>query len=97
MRKWRIAPEFGAGPIWHDDWDGVTEICPHPLTIGLSEALSEQLMQWQADYDATLADYPPDSDFPTTADRIAWQERGRQLELRVRQELGDTAEVRLKI
>ena len=97
MRRFKIAPEFGAGPIWDDAWDGESEICPHPRTIGLSEQLSDDLMQWQADYEATLADYPPDSAFLTEAERADWEQRGRRLEALVRVELGEKAVVRLQL
>lgn len=97
MRRFRLSPEFGAGPIWDDDWDGQQAICPSPRSLGLSNQLASDLDAWQSDYDATLADYPPDSRFPSEAERRRWEQRGRELLERLRRELGATAAVRLQL
>ncbi len=98
MRRFRISPEFGAGPIWDDAWEGKTEICLHSKSICLSDELSNDLQRWQLDYEATLdVVYPPDSAFPAAVDRLAWEQRGYELEARVRGELGETGTVRLEL
>ena len=98
MRHFRISPEFGAGPLWDDAWDGKAEICPHPTSLGLSTALSDDLLLWQSDYEATLdAAHPSGSAFATAADRVAWERRGYELEARGRHELGETGTVRLDL
>lgn len=54
-------------------------------------------MQQQAAYEATLADCPSASAFPKEAERTAWEQRGRRLDLLVGEGLGEAAAVRLQL
>ena len=77
MRRLRLHPEYGAGPLWEDDWDGESALAPTSESLGLSAELCEALNTWQAIYDATLnQEYPPDSAFPSERDRLAWEQSG---------------------
>jgi hypothetical protein len=60
MQRLVLRPEFGSGPLWEDEWDGGSEICPDPASFGISVELATELANWQAEYDATLDhSYPP--------------------------------------
>jgi hypothetical protein len=98
MRRLVVRPEYGAGPIWDDAWDGHTDICPDPASLGISTALAAELTRWQADYDETLDQaYPPDSRFVSDAARLDWEQRGVDLSRRLQVELGEAAIVRLDL
>ena len=93
-----LRAEYGAGPIWDDDWDGARDLTPAPETLGLSDELCDALRRWQADYDATLDQaYPPDSSFATDDERTAWRQRGYELFRWVQVELGEMTVVRLAL
>lgn len=96
-RRLKVAPEYGAGPLWDGDWDGYREICPMPSTLGLSAALVADLDAWQAEWDATLAPHPPDSAFPSAEAEAQWRQRGAELADRLRSELGADVEVTLRV
>jgi hypothetical protein len=81
-------------PTWTVDETGGTDNVT-PRDLGLSETLSTELIAWSQEYDAIFdADYPPDTEFPSPRAEREWVERGRQLAVRVTQELGPDIEVR---
>lgn len=93
VRKLRVAPEYGTGSIWDDDWDGERDIAPSLASLGVSPELQADFEAWEQIWQATfVADDPPRSGFATDEDRIAFNVAGEQLTARLRRELGpDTA------
>ena len=98
VRRFVMRPEYGGGPLWDDEWDGVADLCPDVESFGLSPHLTSELLLWQAEYVATLDhSYPPDSDFPSEAVRAQWDQRGHDLFDRLTQEVGDRMSIRLDL
>ena len=72
---WEVAPEVGN---------------IDPATLPLSKATQQRLKRWAEALDAVLDQtYPPDSRFPTPAQRQAFKQEGRGLLVVLRQKLGD--------
>ncbi len=88
-KKMKLYCEYGGWPLW-----GVDEIDNiDPATLPISEGLINRLNQWQSAYNATLADYPPESGFPSEEAREQWYREGVEMWVQLQQELGSDYEV----
>lgn len=59
------------------------DLLPKITTQNFPHQLADRIQRWDAEFQATLADYPPDSKFPTPED----EERHCQEGLRIAKEL----------
>ncbi|WNZ24535.1 hypothetical protein HJG54_17870 [Leptolyngbya sp. NK1-12] len=88
-KKIKLYTEYGGWPLW-----GVGEIDNiDPATLPITQSLINRLNQWQSTYNATLADYPPESGFPSKEAEEEWYREGIRLWLQLQQELGADYEV----
>lgn len=95
MRKLRMKPEYGTGSVWDDDWNGESEICPRPSTLGASAELQADFEAWERVWEATFdPEHPPDGGFASDEDRVAFNIAGERLAERLQTELGPGVEIR---
>jgi len=97
MRKLKVAPEYGTGSIWDDDWDGQRDICPTPASLGASDDLQAAFEEWEQAWDATYVDDGcslAGGRFATNDARAAFNRTGEELTARLQAELGPDTVVR---
>lgn len=86
-----LQPEWGTGPIWITRGDSIAESYDADEVtdvLDLSDELRAAIAAWDDRFQATFnSDYPPDSAFPTPDDEAAWLAVGKELALRLRQEV----------
>lgn len=88
-RKIKLHTEYGGWPIW-----GVGELANvNPAKLPISQEMIDRLNKWQLAYNSTLADYPPDSGFPSVEAREEWYREGIRIWMKLQQELGSDYEV----
>jgi hypothetical protein len=89
MPKLRIVADYSCWPIWDEEGE-MNEPSDYPL----SQETIDGLNQWQAKMDATLdLDIGQNSGFKSKQEWEAFQAEGRELALRMQQELGDEYEI----
>jgi hypothetical protein len=93
VRRVRLMADYFAFPLWavasgepDATWSGMLS----PEALPLSASLVEKLQHWADEHDELF-----DSEFewPSEEARTAWIDRGRQLALQLRAELGPAYEV----
>jgi hypothetical protein len=88
MRVIKLTLEFCCWPLWEIFPDTFSENTD-PATLPISKELQHRLINWGADYDATLdQNYPPDSGFKNQEEVDAFKAEGVYLESQLRTELG---------
>lgn len=96
MVKIKLMPDYHCYPLWGMDDDNWGNIRPSALPI--SKALAEDLMQWAAEYDATLnGDDPLNSSFSSAQEEWRFKDQGEKLLDRLRLELGNNYTVVLNM
>ena len=90
IKKFRLYTDYGTSPLW-----GIDDPCYNftPADLPISQELIDGLNRWQATYDATLADYPPDSGFSSPEAKEEWYREGIRLWVGLQQELGSEYEI----
>jgi hypothetical protein len=89
-------PDYGCFPLWEASPDAVGNIDPNTLPI--SANLASELDKWAAQFDATLnSEDPRESGFASSEHERDFADAGRQLCIKMQNELGPEFEVFLKI
>ena len=90
MRRFRLAADFHASPVWDTDRGGMVELDALPI----DDVLRARLRAWADRFDATLdEDDPLASGFASTAEEQAWVADGRALAQELQAALGGDAHV----
>lgn len=96
MRSIKLMPDYGCFPLWEASSDIFGNINPEELTI--SRQLKEGLFAWAEWYDSTLnIDDPINSGFSSPNDQRDFENEGRSLAARLREELGENYIIIIKL
>jgi len=89
-------PDYYCYPLWEASPGVIGNIDPDTLPI--SSDLKLKILNWAAEFDATLdVDYPPNSGFSSKEHQVAFEDCGRELERCLQAELGGEYIVHLKL
>lgn len=92
MKKIKLMADYGCYPLWHVDSDEFGDIAPSSLPI--SESLQNALMDWANIFDSILdMDDPASSGFKNDQEEKDFIQKGYELSLCLKHELGNTYEV----
>ena len=96
MRKLKLMPDYECFPLWEASPGQVGNINPDELPI--SAGLRSKLVQWAAEYDATLnREDPAQSGFPTDESKAEFKRTGMELGEQLKSELGPDFSVLVKV
>ena len=84
----RLMPEYGGvSGLWHKGMP------IEPIDIPISLQLAAEIQLWNDYYDENCDDYKTDEGFVSTFDYKTFSERGRELAIKLKQELGELYKV----
>jgi hypothetical protein len=85
MQTIKVMPDYECDPLWVE---GVGNMPPSSFPI--SDELATLLWDWSSEYDQTLnQEYPPESGFKTKEIEQAFVEKGKELALKLKAQLGN--------
>lgn len=74
-------PHLEKKPSFFDlsEYGELPDLLPKITTQKFPNQLADRIQRWDAEFQATLADYPPDSKFPTPEDGERHHQEGLQI------------------